>query len=998
MRTRSHPVSPGGLVSLDDVPAPPRRRNTRSVSAQPQDAAEPGSGAVEAIKPKPTPKTRKSRSKSTRGKKPTRNPTKSTEPEQKDSAGIAAEQVGQDNIEMVGSPQIIIDDEPPSPPSVQLMHELDLHVQALEKAPPAGTPIAYNGEAAMELDHPDDLIMQDVEDSHEDHETQDEPTSLIPSIESPHHSVFASVETGDAEDGTGADTAAQRECISKLHTVNPICRKLQSTRVYDKLLRFREWASQRLYGNQCDDFLHLPSPINPVIHEFSDDQGNVLNQIVLITIRSGRNLARRIPRTSPTRASSNAHRASRGTQVLGPQKATPIRRSYSNISQTRRTEASGRINRTLYRLPDLLTQSDSDGEAPAQDRQQVVETQENSSVIANPATPESARLRTPMTPMTAPPAANVGNSAASLNSSPSWSRWIFNNVSRRWTNIRGRLVTRPSAGTLPAAEADETVETDESIDQVVTPTKSTEANTVPVTAPKAHTEAFVPLPTRSTYRRRVSTFLPHDVDPDRPRRPRRISTTDRPVAASKSRQKPTPPAAELGYDLFPRAYDAELLKKWFARGTNPRLVQPSQTTEDTEASNEVAISAPTKVSPTSSETASASAEDQSLKRKREEPEKIPNPKGCSYGMSEEFFEFTDAEWEEEEKRVAALKANETTQPAAKKQRVDASQSRRRATTRPNTPKAPLSALSPARRPGFIPNRRGTYAAPDLSPIDSSDLFSGVESTPATQASSDEPANAPTNAQPTTAKHARNSIDYETLQKERELKAKQTREPNSSPSVPTSLNDVPESRGTAPTATQTLEHSSATTPERESSQISTDIDADIDADADVDVDADVDGPSPLTRARNKAEQFKPKTPSRLREAHPFASSITSAATATPSFLGATTGTPLNFGATLHAPSSLGALTSSPVFYSDPESNDTIEPLTPADDANWLREKCPTGEIAHLCWPEPASLVETLNIDPAIAEFVNKNSFPEAYAEAVAAWQTMWEEFQRGQLEI
>lgn len=81
-----------------------------------------------------------------------------------------------------------------------------------------------------------------------------------------------------------------------------------------------------------------------------------------------------------------------------------------------------------------------------------------------------------------------------------------------------------------------------------------------------------------------------------------------------------------------------------------------------------------------------------------------------------------------------------------------------------------------------------------------------------------------------------------------------------------------------------------------------------------------------------------------------------------------------------------------------SNETIEPLTPADDANWLREMCPTGDIAHLCWPEPASLAETLNIDPAIAEFVNKKSNPEKYAEAVAAWQTMWEEFQRGELEI
>jgi hypothetical protein len=204
------------------------------------------------------------------------------------------------------------------------------------------------------------------------------------------------------------------------------------------------------------------------------------------------------------------------------------------------------------------------------------------------------------------------------------------------------------------------------------------------------------------------------------------------------------------------------------------------------------------------------------------------------------------------------------------------------------------------------------------------------------------------------------------------------------------NDVPDSGQTAPTVTQNLELPAATTPEREPSHTDTDIDIDIDADA--------DGPSPLTRARNKAEQFKPKTPSRLREAHPFSSSIASAATASPSFLGVATGTPLNFGATLQTPSNLGALNSSHAFYSDPMSIDSIEPATPADDANWLRETCPTGEIAKLCWPEPASLAETLGIDPAIAEFVNQHVNPEKDAEAVAAWQTMFEEFQRGELEI
>jgi hypothetical protein len=412
-----------------------------------------------------------------------RRPTKSAEPEQKDATGIAAEQVNQDDIETVSLPQF----PPPNDEdllaaetlsSTQPMQDLENVAQTiLEKEPPVGTPIANIGEAAMDIDHSNVLVMQGVkhippfgseqlvalyghiadqfvaEQSHEDHEMHDEHSSLIPSIEDPQHSIFTSVETGDAENGTGNSTASHREWIpqldiSLLGIVDPFCRKLQSTGVYDNLLRFRNWVAQRLYWNQPDGCIHLPSPINPIIHGFSDDQENVYDQIVLIPILPGRNFARRNAQTSPSRATSNTHRASRGSQVLAPQKATPIRRSYSSISQTRRTEASGRINRTLYRLPDLVTHDDSDEDAPVQDRHQVVDTEENVSVIANPTTPEPAR---PMTPMTAPPAANVGDTAATPNSSPSWSRWIFNSVSRRWTNIRERLVPRPSAGTLSGA-------------------------------------------------------------------------------------------------------------------------------------------------------------------------------------------------------------------------------------------------------------------------------------------------------------------------------------------------------------------------------------------------------------------------------------------------------------------------------------------------------------------------------------------------------------------
>ena len=78
MRTRSQPVSPGGFVSLESMP--PRRRGSRSTSAQPQEAevvtttedsqpAEPKSPEVKS-KTKATPKARKTHArKGSRAKK-----------------------------------------------------------------------------------------------------------------------------------------------------------------------------------------------------------------------------------------------------------------------------------------------------------------------------------------------------------------------------------------------------------------------------------------------------------------------------------------------------------------------------------------------------------------------------------------------------------------------------------------------------------------------------------------------------------------------------------------------------------------------------------------------------------------------------------------------------------------------------------------------------------------------------------------------------------------
>lgn len=137
---------------------------------------------------------------------------------------------------------------------------------------------------------------------------------------------------------------------------------------------------------------------------------------------------------SPSNSPSNHNRVEKAF------KTTPIRRtrsSYAAISRRRRTEASGRIDRTLYRLPELLSQHESDGDVP---------------MTANPTTPQTAHFGPPMTAPAARtahlnqdaftteniPTAGAESLTENPPASPGIVRWAFNNISRRWTNIRDR--------------------------------------------------------------------------------------------------------------------------------------------------------------------------------------------------------------------------------------------------------------------------------------------------------------------------------------------------------------------------------------------------------------------------------------------------------------------------------------------------------------------------------------------------------------------------------
>lgn len=670
----------------------------------------------------------------------------------------------------------------------------------------------------------------------------------------------------------------------------------------------------------------------------------------MLTVRSVRSMFLRNPGFSPPRrrppaaraASPPSNRATGNSRVLKPQQATPIRRSrssYSIISQNRRTEASGRIDRTLYRLPDLLSQNESTNASPPTDVHHDMGLEENGP-MTGPMTPPT---HTPTAPMTAPAAATT---ASDPDNSPSFPRWIFNNLSRRWTSIRERWGTRQDTDASRDAEP---------VPAPASPTAPTVSTTVmEITAPGAAAgsislprDEILSRPTPPRRPRRESLHLPQRTGVHRPPRRRRTSNTTqpapdsppvrrRPAAASTTRTK-------RPYDLYPGGFSPELLERCYAGSTNRPTKPPTKL-----PGSEVPDVSSAQVTPSleATETSQGSEipapnEDQNLKRKRE-PETIPNPKGCSYGMDMDYFEFTEEEWAEEEKRQAELDSTKQFAPAAKKQRVDDPKEQRRRLTTRTTPSHVSS-----RRPGFIPNRRGTYQAPELPTIESSGLSTDSDSSPISQPPY--PA-APANVSPT-SDDARLADGV----------SKPSRSETVIPPAGTKKPSTPAHQEYQETVDGADAHENA-------AAVTTTDAADVARDTG-EAEPPVNDPSPLTRARNKAQQFKPKTPSRLRESHPFSSSQISLKTATPS--------------NLSEPMSL---------------DDTLSHLPTAEDIDWLHELCPTGDMSNLVWPEKVSLVETLNLDPSAVAIVEQHANQQKLNEAVSAWKDLFDTFVENDLEL
>ncbi|KAJ6096293.1 hypothetical protein N7486_007039 [Penicillium sp. IBT 16267x] len=668
------------------------------------------------------------------------------------------------------------------------------------------------------------------------------------------------------------------------------------------------------------------------------------------------------------------------SRALGPQQATPIMRRrprvpYANITARRRSNAGGRVVHTLFQLESLVNQSTITESAATDNEEEMVP------IARDPVTPEPT---VPTTPKTAP--------AASTGASPSWSRRIINNVSSRWSSFRGRISPRKSEGSQDLS-ADITAPSTSTTDLVATQPEETRMSTV--TWP-------------------VSTDMEMAVVSGTP-----VAAASTPRRSSLSRTRLRPRAPSFDYSArHGGGFSKETLAKCYARSRN---LPPSGL---------------------SNEALEVLASEQGNKRKRSSPESIPNPPGCSYGMHDDYFTFDDDDevWAEEEKAQRAAEAakaakaaeaenEETVQPPLKKQRVaqESDQTRRRHVLRRETPR------KAEQRPGYDRNRQTRlYQATHLSPVESSDFLSEGSQGPQTTRNRPNINTAPFTANTHGTFQTPGWDDDSSSDSEDYPSSGPRHESTTTPIgmyqvMPSSPDDNFPVSSPAPRIIRNPNpHGTFRTP-----YSSDDEDEDMDMDSShsnsnlagadpMDEDTSTPArtndtttetptqnnepslpttdPSPLTRVRNKAEQFKPKTPSRLREASRFSIGSTSSS---PPTINETRATPFPVATPLPAPTPL------PVADSDPMSIDgssylqiaktgddsllDFGELDPEDldsedleniDSKWLDKICPSGDFNDLTWP-PLTINEigicpkSILMDDAKTE------------EAVNYWQQLFE---------
>lgn len=424
-------------------------------------------------------------------------------------------------------------------------------------------------------------------------------------------------------------------------------------------------------------------------------------------------------------------------------------------------------------------------------------------------------------------------------------------------------------------------------------------------------------------------------------------TTEQWKASSGSTPKSAPPKKplpNLSYDLFPRPINRDLYL--------PRSPEPAAEAKDAAEEGAANKEQPQEQEKQAQALSATSAEERGReitdttdkKRKRApSPDVIPNPPGCSYGLDLDYFCYSDSDEEEE----ASPSVSKPT-PLAKSPVRSALRSESHPSKKVRFDSSPEDTPSKKRGRATDPYQGHHFLGlGDVSPTPATDPAKTAPATPtATSSPSQRPPGFKFNTQGSFG------FDYDDFSDDSSSSGAST------PAILSPASTLPETRATPRSQGQEryvylvscslLNHTNVFSlqsprPAPHSTPFAAPSTPKVDAEA-------------LAKVRSQAEKYKPKTPSGLRTASRYSTSpMVQSPHVEP----------------LMKPESKDVI---PEERHEKENvpEKSVEKFGDdrfARDAEWLYERCPSGDFSKFTWPEKRNLVDSLEINPEAVKILD-----------------------------
>ncbi|CAG8940033.1 unnamed protein product [Penicillium salamii] len=520
------------------------------------------------------------------------------------------------------------------------------------------------------------------------------------------------------------------------------------------------------------------------------------------------------------------HKHTRPTTRVGSMIRTRPRTTYADRARRRQAEVGGRIHSTIYRVPEYLAQQNADARSAPPSNTEPNDQDTTSLGGAHP-------TENPIPPPEAPTPSEAPNT-------PGWGRWMVDGVSRRLTGLVGRP-SSPQVANAPHSLATELVQ------QPVQNEAGRDRADENVNHGGVPTSAPATSPTRDS-----STSASREVV---------ASNLNSPVAGTAGSRN-----RYGNYDLFGAGFSAEQRARWYINAA-PVSLAPVSTAPDSATPDSAAPdSAPAQSPP--QQTPSHEAQVSTKRKRQPTPDVIPNPPGCSYGLNDEYFIYSDEDWDAQEANDAKSTPSKE-QSTSKKVRIESSpksnhQGQLETPDQSSNPEKRASKRARVERPPNF-NYSGHFEVP----------YSSSEASGSTQSSP-----LPTAGPPSSPIRRRSSrwrgerppnfnysghfeVPYSDAQVPySDAPSSPRRNPRSSPATNPSHFQTYDGSSDALSPDDHQQGPRVTlTPRKNSARKRVSPRQDILETSPVDIEL-------LKRARDQAEQYKPKTPSRLRAAHRF----------------------------------------------------------------------------------------------------------------------------------